>query len=83
MGLGFCTGYGWFWLLPLICMIVMLVIFVRMFRGGCMPMCSHTAVPAGEARETQRQVLDLRLARGELTREQYDALRLALQSSRE
>jgi uncharacterized membrane protein len=62
-------------------MIFMVGMMVMMFRrGGCMGMRRHHPDSPTEPRETPRQILDRRLASGELTREQYDAMRRALET---
>lgn len=69
-------GYGMHWIFPLLCMIVMVAMMVLMFRrGGCMTMRRGPADPARAGRETPRQILDRRLASGEITREQHAQLK--------
>ena len=83
MGPGYWWGYGngWFWIFPLLCMIFMVAMVVMMFRrGGCMPMRRGSSDAPGHTRETPRQILDRRLASGELTREQYDAMRRTIEA---
>ncbi len=77
-------GYGWFWIFPLLCMIFMVAMAVMMFRrGGCMPMrrgSSEASCPSRIDTLPLRQILDRRLASGELTREQYDAMRRTIEA---
>ncbi|MFZ2652128.1 MAG: vitamin K epoxide reductase family protein [Burkholderiaceae bacterium] len=56
-----------FWLFPLLCLIFMVGMMFFMLRGGsCMPMCGGARTGRGAERETPRQVLDSRLANGEI-----------------
>lgn len=86
MGPGYWWGYdpGWSWIFPLLCMIFMVAIVVMMFRrGGCMPMRRGSSDAPGHTRVDTlplRQILDRRLASGELTREQYDAMRRTIEA---
>lgn len=72
--------FGMFWIFPLLCLIFMGVMMFMMFRrgGGCMPMGRRDMSPNG-ARETPRQILDRRLASGQIDREQYDLMRRDLE----
>jgi len=74
-------GWSWFWIFPLLCMIFMAMMMLTMFRRGtCMPMRRGPAVPPNEGRETARQILDRRLASGEITRTQHEQLRRDIDS---
>ena len=71
-----------FWFFPLLCLIFMIGMMFMMFRhGGCMSMLHGPRAGRGEERETPRQILDRRLASGEIARDQYEALKRALQAS--
>ncbi len=74
--------FNMFWIFPLLCLIFMVAMMFMMFRrgGGCMPMGRRDTSPNG-ARETLRQILDRRLASGQITREQYDSIRRDLETS--
>jgi len=78
------TDYWWGpmfgipWIFPLLCFIfmaAMIFLFFRRAGGCCMPMRHGPAAPRTEARETPRQILDRRLAGGEVTREEYEETR--------
>jgi putative membrane protein len=70
------SGFSMFWIFPLLCLIFMVAMMVMMFRrGGCMPMRRGPSDWRNGTRETPRQILDRRLASGELTREQYEVMR--------
>jgi uncharacterized membrane protein len=65
-----------FWLFPLLCLVVLAGMMFMMFRrGGCMPMVRRSRTSPDRAQETPRQLLDRRLAGGQITREQYDSIR--------
>lgn len=71
-----------FWFFPLLCLIFMIGMMFMMFRhGGCMSMFRGARAGRDEERETPRQILDRRLASGEIARDQYETLKRALQSS--
>lgn len=76
------AGFSLFWVFPLLCMVAMVFMMVRMWRGGgCMPMGrSFDQGPSG-TRETPQQILQRRLAAGEITPEQYSAIRRELESA--
>lgn len=70
-----------YWFFPLLCLVFMIGMMFMMFRrGGCMSMYSHAQTGRGEEHETPRQILDRRLASGEIAKDQYEALKRALQS---
>jgi uncharacterized membrane protein len=72
------TGFSMFWIFPLLCIVFMGAMMFMMFRRGggcCMPMRRDSASGPESPRETPRQILDRRLACGELTREQYNTMR--------
>jgi len=70
-----------FWFFPLLCLIFMIGMMFMMFRHGCMSMFRGPRGGHGGERETPRQILDRRFASGEIARDQYEALKRALQSS--
>lgn len=74
---------GMFWIFPFLCLIFMGVMMFMMLRrgGGCMPMGRRFQAPADGTLETPRQILDRRLASGEINREQYDSIRRDLDAS--
>lgn len=70
-----------FWLFPLLCLVFMIGMIFMMFRhGGCMSMFRGRRSGRGEAPETPREILDRRLASGEIPRDQYETLKRALQA---
>jgi putative membrane protein len=65
------------WIFPLLCLIFMVAMMVMMFRrgGGCMPFgAGHRGRTANDG-ETARQILDRRYASGQISEEQYAAMR--------
>lgn len=78
---GWVSPFSTFWIFPLLCLIFMGVMMFMMFRsGGCMPMGRRDS-RSNANRETPRQILDRRLARGEITRERYDAMRRDIETT--
>ena len=82
-------GYWWGpmfgipWIFPFLCFIFMVAMIFMIFRragGGCMPMCHGAAEPRNDARETPRQILDRRLASGEVTKQEYEETRRRIDS---
>ena len=74
------TWWHWsplFWIFPLLCVIFMAIMMLMMFRhgGSCMPFGRSRARSGEREHETPRQILDRRYASGELTKEQYEAMR--------
>lgn len=69
------SAVGMFWIFPLLCLIFMVAMMFMMVRrgGGCMPMGRHGS--SHDPRETPRQILDRRLAGGEITPDQYASMR--------
>ena len=65
------------WIFPLLCLIFMAAMMVMMFRrgSGCMPVGGgHRGRTANDG-ETARQILDRRYASGQISEEQYAAMR--------
>jgi len=68
-----------FWFFPLLCLVFMIGMMLMMFRhGGCMPMYRGLRTGRGEGSETPREILDRRLASGELDEDRYETLKRAL-----
>ena len=66
-------GFPWMWIFPFLFLIVIIVFMSVFFRGG-RPGCGmrdHDDAP----RETPRQILDRRYASGEISREEYEAIK--------
>ena len=83
------TGYWWGpmfgipWIFPILCLIFMVTMVFLIFRragGCCMPMRHGPAEPRVDARETPRQILDRRLASGEITKQEYEETRRRIDS---
>ena len=83
------TAYWWgpmfstSWIFPILCIIFMAaMIFMCLRRAGgcCMPMRHRPAQPRMDARETPRQILDRRLAAGELSAQEYEEMRRRVDS---
>ena len=69
--------WGWFpfmWIFPLIFLVVLLLL---PFRGGGWPMCGGRG-PRGR-KESAREILDRRYARGEISREEYQQMKKDLE----
>jgi uncharacterized membrane protein len=82
-------GYWWgpmfgiSWIFPILCFIFMVtLVFVVFRRAGtcCTPMRHGPAGPRIDARETPRQILDRRLASGEITNQEYQETRRRIES---
>jgi uncharacterized membrane protein len=70
------------WIFPVLCLIFMeVMMFMTFRRGGCMPMGRRLDTSPNGARETPRQILDRRLASGEIAHEQYASMRRELDAS--
>ena len=71
-----------FWIFPLLCLLFMAAMMFVMFRrgGGCMP-TDRRDTSSERTRDTPRQILDRRLASGQITLEQYDSMRRDLEAS--
>ncbi|MBU8865811.1 SHOCT domain-containing protein [Paenarthrobacter aromaticivorans] len=71
---GYGMGNGWMWLwglLMLIGLAILVLLVVRMFGGLNGPGPRHFTNGTPQGRSTARRILDERLARGELTAEEY------------
>ena len=82
-------GYWWGpmfgipWIFPFLCFTFMVAMIFMIFRragGCCMPMRHGPAEPRNDARETPRQILDRRLAGGEITGQEYEEMRRRIDS---
>jgi putative membrane protein len=64
--------FGGFWIFPLLCLLFMVVMMFacggKLFRFG------HGS-RRSDSRETARQIADRRYVNGEISKEQYDAMR--------
>ena len=79
------THFHWFWIVPFLFMILMVICAFRMFRrrgvgyrAGWFPFgcCSPGRGPMERwSGETPDQILDRRYAAGEITKEQYDQMK--------
>lgn len=75
------NGFGWMWLFGLLVLVgIALLIFVavRALGGGI----SGRSAAAAPGRSAARQILDERLARGELSTEEYHERRRILEEGR-
>ena len=66
----FCGPWGWggFWIMPIVGLVVLLALLFLLFRS---PLASF----AGRADESPIAILKRRYARGEITREQFEQMR--------
>lgn len=70
--------YGIHWIFPLLCfvfVVAMIFLILRRAGGCCMPMRHSPAEGRTDARETPRQILDRRLANGEIANQEYEETR--------
>jgi putative membrane protein len=73
---GWCLGFGWWWLIP-VAMLIMVVLCFFMMRGrmSCM-VCGPSSLTDESFRkprsESAREILDKRYARGEIGKEEYE-----------
>jgi putative membrane protein len=76
MDFSWMPHFGMFWIFPLLCLL-----FMALMALGCGGMLSRLGHGGrhGEARETPRETLDRRYAKGEIDKEQYDTIRRGLQ----
>ncbi len=76
-------GFGFWWIFPIIFIVLMVVMCVSMMRGGgmgCMWRDRHMGSPEsrdltkrseGDSAESALDILDKRFAKGEITKEEY------------
>jgi putative membrane protein len=69
-------GFGFMWLIPLLFIVVMLFCMRGMFGKGSPGCGSHRSDTPD--RESAREILDQRFAKGEITREEYKEMKMAL-----
>ncbi|MGE5667917.1 MAG: SHOCT domain-containing protein [Betaproteobacteria bacterium] len=69
-------GFGFMWMFPFFFLIGMVLCVVFFARGGWFGRTRHDR---REPRETGRDILDRRFARGEITREEYQRMRKDLE----
>lgn len=63
-----------FWIFPLLCMVLMVTMMFR-HGGGCMPFGGGHRGRAGNAAPTLQQILNRRYANGQISKEEFEALR--------
>lgn len=83
-------GPGFWWIFPLIIIVLMVVMCVSMMRGGgmgCMWRDRHMGSPEsrdltkrseGESAEPALDILDKRFAKGEINKKEYEEMKKAL-----
>ena len=74
-------AFDMFWIFPLLCLAFMAVMMVMCLRGGRTSSGRRFATPPDGGHETPRQILDRRLAGGQIGHEQYDQMRRDLEAS--
>ena len=83
------TGYWWGpmfgipWIFPVLCflfMVAMIFMMIRRAGGCCMPMHHGPAKSRIDTSETPRQILDRRLAGGEVSKQEYEEMRRRIES---
>ena len=72
MDFSWTPHFGMFWIFPLLCLLFMA--FMMIGCGGMLSRFGHGGRP-GDGRETARQILERRYVSGEISKEQYDAMR--------
>jgi putative membrane protein len=63
-----------YWVFPLLCLMFMAIMMLR-HGGGCMPFGGRHRSRGGNGGETPQQILDRRYAGGQISKEQYEAMR--------
>ena len=70
-------GFGFMWLIPLLFFVAFIFFMRGMFRQGS----SGCGSSEGNThRESAREILDKRFAKGEITREEYEEMKKSLES---
>jgi putative membrane protein len=70
-----------FWVFPLLCMVFMMIMMFR-HGGSCMPFAGGHRGRSGNGGESPQQILDRRYASGQISKEQYEAMRRDLNQPR-
>jgi putative membrane protein len=68
-------GFGWMWIFPLIFLLVLVLLVVALLRGAAGP---RGDAHGGPSRETAREILDRRFARGEISKAEYAEMKRTL-----
>ena len=72
------------WIFPMLCFIFMAAMIFMFFRraggGCCIPTHHRQAGSGSDARETPRQILDRRLATGEIGTQEYEETKRRIES---
>ncbi len=66
-------GFGWMWIFPSIFLLVLVLLVVALLRGARGD--AHGTPPP---RETAREILDRRFARGEISKTEYEEMKRTL-----
>ena len=69
-------GHGFMWIVPLLFLVGAVLLLALLFRG---PWLGWPGVGQGGRRETAREILDQRYARGEIAKEQYEEMKRTLE----
>jgi putative membrane protein len=69
-------GHSFMWIVPLVFLVGAVLLLALLFRG---PWLGWPGVGQGRRPETAREILDQRYARGEITKEQYEEMKRALE----
>jgi putative membrane protein len=69
-------GYGFMWLIPLLIFVVFIFFMRGMFGQGSFGCGSREG--NAPPRESAREILDKRFAKGEITKEEYEEMRKTL-----
>ncbi len=72
MDFSWTPHFGMFWIFPLVCLVFM--VFMMIGCGGMLFRSGHGG-RSDNGRATARETLDRRYVNGEISKEQYDAMR--------